>query len=108
MMDGHQYSLGVEKPSVPHQYNLSFTDSWLECVVDIVTIEREAMDASPLHIACIKDLAMQNIKRFSRSKRKDDIKAYADKNFTMGSRFTLGPPIATFDLISEGIADFRK
>jgi hypothetical protein len=53
----HQYSFGVEKPSVPHQYNLSFTDSWSECVLDIVTIKREILDASPVHVAYMKDLA---------------------------------------------------
>jgi hypothetical protein len=75
----------VEKPSVSHQYNLSFIDSWSECVLDIVTIDREVPDASPVYNAYMKDLAMWTIKRFSRSKRKDDIKAYVDKNFTMGS-----------------------
>jgi hypothetical protein len=75
----HQYSLGVEKASVLHQYNLSFTDSWSEYVLDIITIEHEVPDASPVHIAYMKDLAMRNIKRFSRSNRKDDTKAYMDK-----------------------------
>jgi hypothetical protein len=57
----HQYSLSIEKPSVPHQYNLSFTDSWSECVLDIVTIEREVPDASSIHTAYMKDLVMRNI-----------------------------------------------
>jgi hypothetical protein len=104
----HQDSLGVEKRSVSHQYDLSFTDTWSECVLDIVTIEREVPNASPVQIADMKDLAMRNIKRFSLSKRKDDIKAYVDKNFTKGSQFALGLPIAILDLISEGIAHFRK
>jgi hypothetical protein len=69
----HQFSLGVEKPSVPHQYNLSFTDSWSECVLDVVTIEREVPDAWLVHIACMKDRTMRNIKRFCRSKRKDNM-----------------------------------
>jgi hypothetical protein len=103
----HQYSLGVEKPSAPHQYNLSFTGNWSECVLDIVMIEREVPDASPVHIAGMKDLAMRNIKQFSGSKKKDDIKAYVDKNFAMGSQFALGLPIAIFDSISERIAHFR-
>jgi hypothetical protein len=71
-------------------------------------VEREVPDASPVHITYMKNLAMRNIKRFSRSKRKDGIKMYVDKNFMMGSLFTLGLPIAIFDLISEGIAHFRK
>jgi hypothetical protein len=79
----------VEKPSVPHQYNLSFTDSLSEYVLDIVTIEHEVPDASPVHIPNMEDLAMRNIKRFSRSKGKDDIKAYVDQNLTMGSQFAL-------------------
>jgi hypothetical protein len=54
----HQYSLGVEKLSVAHQYNLSFTDNWSECVFDIVTIECEVPDASPIQIADMKDLVM--------------------------------------------------
>jgi hypothetical protein len=104
----HQYSFGAEKPSIPHQYNLSFTNNWSECVLNIVTIEREVLEASPVHIADMKDLAMQTIKRFSRSKMKDDIKAYVDKNFTMGSQFALGLPIAISGLISKGITHFRK
>jgi hypothetical protein len=77
-------------------------------VPDIVTIDCEVPDASPIHIADIKDLAMRNIKRFSRSKRKEKIKAYVDKNFTMGSHVALGLAIAIFDLSSEWIAHFRK
>jgi hypothetical protein len=61
-------------------------------VLDIVTIEREVPDALPVHTAYMKDLAMRDIKRVSRSKRKDDIKAYVDKSFTMGSQFALGLP----------------
>jgi hypothetical protein len=48
--------------SVRHQYNLSFADSWSECVLDIVTIEHEVPDGSPVHIAYMKNLAMRNIK----------------------------------------------
>jgi hypothetical protein len=39
-------------------------------VLGIVTIEREVPDASLIRIAYMKDLAMRDIKRFSRSKRK--------------------------------------
>jgi hypothetical protein len=77
-------------------------------VPDVVTIEREVPDASRVHIAYMKDLAMRNIKRFSRSKKKDDIKTHVDKNFMMGSQFALGLPVAIFDLMSEGITHFRK
>jgi hypothetical protein len=104
----HRCSLGVERPSVPRQYNLSSTDSWSEWVLDIVAIEREVPDTSPVHIAYTKDLAIRNIKRLSRPKSKDDINAYVDENFTMGSQFALGLPIAIFGLILEGIAHFRK
>jgi hypothetical protein len=58
----HEYSLGVEKPLFPHQYNLSFTYNWSECVLDIATMEHEVPDASPVHIADMKDPAMRNIK----------------------------------------------
>jgi hypothetical protein len=44
-------------------------------VLDITTIEREVPDASPVHVADMKDRVMGNIKRFSRPMRKDDIKA---------------------------------
>jgi hypothetical protein len=77
-------------------------------VLDVVTIECEVPDASPVHIAYMKDLVMRNIKQFSRSKGKNDTKACVDKNFRMGSQFALGLPISIFDLISEGIAHFRK
>jgi hypothetical protein len=56
-------------------------------------------DALPVHIAYMKDLAMQNVKQFSRLKRKDDIKAYMDMNLMMGSQFVLGLPMQfRFDL----------
>jgi hypothetical protein len=42
------------------------------------------------------------------SVKEDDIKAYVNKNFIMGSLFALGPSITIFDLISEGTAHFRK
>jgi hypothetical protein len=71
-------------------------------------IECEVPDAWPVHIASMKDLPMRNIKRFSRPRKKDGIKMYMGKNFTMGSQFALGLPIPIFDLISEGIAHFRK
>jgi hypothetical protein len=104
----HQYSLGVEKYSVPHQYNLSFTDSWPEYVLDIITIEREVPDKSPVYIVYMKNLAIRNIERFSRSKTKYDVKVYMDKNLTIGFPFALGLPIAIFDLISKEISCFRK
>jgi hypothetical protein len=66
----HQYSLGMEKPSVPYQYNLSFADSWSECVPNFFTIEREVPDTSPVHVPDMKDLAMRNIMEFSRSRGK--------------------------------------
>jgi hypothetical protein len=62
---------------------LSFTDSRSECVLDIVMVEREVTGASPVHISHMNDFAIRSIKRFPRSKRKDDIKTYVDKNFTM-------------------------
>jgi hypothetical protein len=77
-------------------------------VLDIITVDREVPDASPVHISYMKDLAMLNIKRFSLSKRKDDMKVDVEKKFTIGSQFALGLPIAIFDLISEGVAHFRK
>jgi hypothetical protein len=82
----HQHSLGVGKSSIPQQCNLSFTDNWAESALDIVTIEHEVPGSSLVHVTYMKNLAMRNIKRFSRSNRKDDIKAYVDKNFTMGSQ----------------------
>jgi hypothetical protein len=62
MPNSHPYSLGVEKPSVPHQYDLPFTDSWSECVLDIVKIEGPVPDASPVYITYMKDLAIRKIK----------------------------------------------
>jgi hypothetical protein len=62
MPNNHQYSLGVENPSVPHQYDLPFTNSWSECVRDIVKSEGEVPDASPVHITYMKHLAIRKIK----------------------------------------------
>jgi hypothetical protein len=48
-------------------------------VLDIATIEGEVPDASHVYIADMKDLAMRNIKRFSRPMRKNDRKTEMHK-----------------------------
>jgi hypothetical protein len=83
----HHYSLSLEKSSVPLQYNLSFTDNWSGCVLDIATIEHEVPNPSSVHIVYMKDLTMRNIRRFSRSMKKDEIKRIH------GQELHDGPPV---------------
>jgi hypothetical protein len=104
----HQYFLGVEKPSVPQTFNISFLHPWQYCVLDLVKLERQTPDESPTHLEYVKDIAIRNIKRFSRSKKKDEIRRYVDDNLVMGEEFALGLPISLLDLISEGIQYFSR
>jgi hypothetical protein len=104
----HQYSLGVEKPSVPQTLNVTFRETWSKCVLEIRPLERQAPDQSPAHVAYLKDLAARNIKRFSGSRSKEEIRKYVQDNLVMSADFALGLRISVFDLISGGIEQFRQ
>jgi hypothetical protein len=104
----HEYSLGVEKPTVPQDFNVSFSDTWSKCVVDVQKLELQVPDDSSQHIPDVKDLAVRNIKRFSRSRKKEEIRKCMDDNFVMSADFALGLPISVFDLISGGIQHFKS
>jgi hypothetical protein len=51
----------------------------------------------------LKEVAVGNTKRFSRSKRKEEIRQFVEGNFVIGTEFALGLPISVLDLISDGI-----
>jgi hypothetical protein len=104
----HQYSLGAKKPSVPSALCLVFEYTWFESVLDCRPLERQPADQSPEHAAAVKDIAARNIKRFSGSRNKVEIRKYVEDNFVMSPDFALGLPISVLDLISGGIEHFRK
>jgi hypothetical protein len=104
----HQYFLRVVKPSLPQIFNVSFMDTWYSCILDIVKHERESSEATQKPIDYIKNLMTCNIKRFSGSKKKDDIRRYVEENFVMDIEFALGLPISVLGLISEGIQILKK
>jgi hypothetical protein len=74
----------------------------------VVKVEHQAPDESPEHIEYGKVLATRNAKRFSGSRKKDEIRRDVDENRVVGAEFALGPPISLLDLLSEGIQHFRK
>jgi hypothetical protein len=105
----HQYSLGVVRPSVPQEFNISFQETWnSKCILDVRMLEREIPNESAAHIAYVKDLAARNIKRFSGSRQKGEIRKYVEENLAVSAEFALGLPISVLSLISEGIDHFRK
>jgi hypothetical protein len=104
----HQCSLGAEKPSVPQAFNVTFRDTWSKSVLEVRTAEREPADQSQAHATPIKDLAVRNIGRFSRSRNRDEIRKYVEDNFAASPNFALGLPISVLNLISRGIEHFRK
>jgi hypothetical protein len=65
-------------------------------------------DESPAYMDNVKDLVIRNIKRFSASRKKNEIRRYVDENMIMGTEFPLGLPISVLDLICEGIQHFTK
>jgi hypothetical protein len=104
----HQYYLGVEKPSVPSIFNVSLIHTWENCILDVVKIDRHIPDESPTHFEYVRDITIRNIKRFSKSKKKDEIRRYVDENLIMGEEFALGLPISLLNLISQGIQQFSQ
>jgi hypothetical protein len=103
----HQYFLGIAKPDVPQSFNLSFHETWQNCVLDLQHLERDAPDETMEHIEYVQNIAYRNIKRFSGSRKKEDIRRYVQQNLVLGEEFALGLPISVHQLISEGIYFFR-
>jgi hypothetical protein len=73
------------------------------CVLDMVEMNRHAPVESPLHAIDLNDVAMRNIRRFSHSKKKEEIRQFVENHFAIGQEFALGLPISVFDLISDRI-----
>jgi hypothetical protein len=70
--------------------------------------KREFIFILEAHMKDVKDLATRNSKRFSGSRKEDEIRTYVDENLIMGAELVLGLPISVLDLISEGGQHFRK
>jgi hypothetical protein len=74
----------------------------------MVEVNRDASVESPLHVVHLKDVAMRNIRRFSHSKKKEELKQFVESHFAIGSESTFGLPISVLDLISDGIRHFSQ
>jgi hypothetical protein len=66
-------------------------------------LKREVSHESRAHIACLKDLARRNIKRFSHSTSRGEIQKYVNQSFKVDGDFALGLPISILNLIPEDI-----
>jgi hypothetical protein len=71
----------------------------------IYQIVPEAIDA---HGRDMKAVVVTNIKKFSQSKKKEDIERYFNTHYTIGSTFALGMPMTVFRLILDGIWEFTE
>jgi hypothetical protein len=69
---------------------------------------RNPPDDWRLHVVHLKEVVVCNIKRFSHSKRKEEIREFIKGNFVIGTAFALGLPISALDLISDGIRHFSQ
>jgi hypothetical protein len=74
----------------------------------MVEVNRDAPVESLLHVIHLEDIAMRNIRRFSHSKKKEEIKQFVESHFVIGRGFVLGLPISVLDLISDGIRHFSQ
>jgi hypothetical protein len=97
------------KPSVLQEFNISFQGTWSsESILGVRTLEREIPNESPAYIMSVKNLAVRDIRRFSGSRKKEEIREYVEENLVVGAEFALGLTISVLGLISEGIEHFRK
>jgi hypothetical protein len=102
----HQHSLDVDKSSIPPTFEINLRPTWQNCVLDIVEVNRNPPDDLRLQVIRLKEVAVLNIRRFSHSKRKEEIRQFVEGNFVIGTEFALGLPISVLDLISDGIRHF--
>jgi hypothetical protein len=70
---------------------------------EIRKVDPERAEQLPARISYLKNLAAENIKRFSNSREKTAIVPYVEANFVLGDEFALGLPISILNLISNGI-----
>jgi hypothetical protein len=83
------------------------TATWPRCVLDLVKISREAPEGTLTCLTSLKNLAVEIIKRFSRSRNREEIKRYVEENFVFGGEFALRLPISVLDMVSSGIRHFK-
>jgi hypothetical protein len=70
----HQYALDASKPSILPASEINFRPPRQTCILDMVEVNRDAPVESPFHVIHFKDIAMRNIRRFSRFKKKEEIR----------------------------------
>jgi hypothetical protein len=81
----HQYSLEVDKPSIPPTFEIDLRPTWQNCVLDIVEVNRNPPGDSRLHLIHLKEVAVRNIKKFSYSRRKEKIRQFVEGNLVIGT-----------------------
>jgi hypothetical protein len=77
------------------------------CVLDLVKINHEAPEGTPTYLTSSKNPGVKTIKRFTRSRNREEIKRYMGENFVFGREFALGLPISAVDMISSRIRHFK-
>jgi hypothetical protein len=104
---GHQYSLGAVQPICP-TVHLQLDASPERLGISTALILRELLAADGEHLRSVKKLAINNIKRFSHHRGKDEIRQNAEAQFWNGlvSEFVHDVIIKVLELISVGIRHF--
>jgi hypothetical protein len=70
----HRYSIDADKPFIPPTFEIDLRPTWQNCVLEIVEVNRNPTNDSRLQVIHLKEVAARNSKRFSHSKRKEDIR----------------------------------
>lgn len=101
----HRIFLGAQFPKIDN-IKLTLNKQFDELIPDI--IEDDEIRKQIEHDK-VKEIISKNIKKFSHSKEKEEIKQYVDQNFIPKyDAFALGYPIEFFIVISNGIKFFSK
>jgi hypothetical protein len=66
----HQYSLDVDKSSIPPTFEIYLRPTWQNCVLDIMEVNGNPPDDPRLHVIHLKEVAVRDVKRFLHSKGK--------------------------------------
>ena len=102
----HRVLLGANFPSTP-KIQPKIHQQWdkLEVKYNFIQNENEVIQEDPND----KQYIVDQIKRFSKYKKVDDIKNYVDRNFSINdNKFIDQKPVSTIQLITEGVFHFSS
>ena len=99
----HRYHLGASFPSSP-DVHLNLNKQFNEFIPDI---QEDTDVINQIETNKIKIIIYKNIKKFSHTKKKDEIKKFIDENYEpQFKKFVMGYPIEFYETISIGIDFF--